>query len=532
MQVDERAGHPTAGPSTGRGPLWLLLLAVLVLVGVEVAHFERALQDDTWISLVYARNLVRGAGLVYNAGEPPVEGYTNFLWTVMAAGIMGAGGSALVGVRVLGAVASVLLLPLTFGLARRLGAAPLLAALAALLLATRRAFALEAVGGLETLWFTLLVTCAVWIRSAERDGPGRRVAAGLVLGAAALTRPEGVLVFGLLELFGLVGAVRERRLGRWARRAAAGGLAFALLVGPHLVFRWTTYGDLVPNTFHAKVSGGATDLLFGVRYVAVGLGYFGPVWAALPLLALWRRRGDRPFLHGFALVAVYLAYVAVVGGDFKPTSRFLLPVLPLLAALGAAAAQSLALALPACLGQRRVVWAGVALALLGAASAARELVVNDAWDDRRRRVRELEAAGRFLDRVLPPEAWIAVSNAGAIPYYADRRTIDMLGLNDRHIGTLEVKPNESGVIGHRKGDGAYVLARAPDAILFMRIEVGPALTQAPDRDRLVYESLFGTSEREIWADPRFREHYRLRSDLLDPSLGYLNWFQRVPERGR
>src|SRR5262245_42468042 len=41
--------------------------------------------DDAYISFRYARNLAHGLGLVYNEGER-IEGYTNFLWTVLLAG--------------------------------------------------------------------------------------------------------------------------------------------------------------------------------------------------------------------------------------------------------------------------------------------------------------------------------------------------------------------------------------------------------------------------------------------------------------
>jgi hypothetical protein len=41
-----------------------------------------SLFDDAMISLTYARNLAEGNGLVWTAGESPVEGYTNFLWTL------------------------------------------------------------------------------------------------------------------------------------------------------------------------------------------------------------------------------------------------------------------------------------------------------------------------------------------------------------------------------------------------------------------------------------------------------------------
>src|SRR5436853_2846934 len=43
-------------------------------------HTYFSLFDDGMISMRYARNLAHGAGLVWNAGQHPVEGYTNFLW--------------------------------------------------------------------------------------------------------------------------------------------------------------------------------------------------------------------------------------------------------------------------------------------------------------------------------------------------------------------------------------------------------------------------------------------------------------------
>src|ERR1041384_4292802 len=41
-----------------------------------------SLFDDGMISMRFARNFAEGHGLVWNPGERPVEGYTNFLWTV------------------------------------------------------------------------------------------------------------------------------------------------------------------------------------------------------------------------------------------------------------------------------------------------------------------------------------------------------------------------------------------------------------------------------------------------------------------
>ena len=57
------------------------IFAPLLVLHVGLFDF---VTDDAFISMVYARNLVRHGQLVYNVGER-VEGYTNFLWTVLLA---------------------------------------------------------------------------------------------------------------------------------------------------------------------------------------------------------------------------------------------------------------------------------------------------------------------------------------------------------------------------------------------------------------------------------------------------------------
>ena len=42
--------------------------------------------DDAWISFRIARNLLEHGALTFNLGRPPVEGMTNFLWTLLSAG--------------------------------------------------------------------------------------------------------------------------------------------------------------------------------------------------------------------------------------------------------------------------------------------------------------------------------------------------------------------------------------------------------------------------------------------------------------
>ena len=68
-------------------------LAPLVLVALAVANgldFGACTQDDAFISLRYAQNLLDGHGLVYNPGER-VEGISNLSWTLLLAGALALG---------------------------------------------------------------------------------------------------------------------------------------------------------------------------------------------------------------------------------------------------------------------------------------------------------------------------------------------------------------------------------------------------------------------------------------------------------
>ena len=59
-----------------------LSIILFILMLVYVWNFTI---DDAFISFRYGEHLVSGLGLVWNIGQPPVEGYTNFLWVILIA---------------------------------------------------------------------------------------------------------------------------------------------------------------------------------------------------------------------------------------------------------------------------------------------------------------------------------------------------------------------------------------------------------------------------------------------------------------
>ena len=57
-----------------------VLLPLLIAAAAAVAWVNRFVQDDAFISFRYAKNLAEGNGLVWNVGQPAVEGFSSPLW--------------------------------------------------------------------------------------------------------------------------------------------------------------------------------------------------------------------------------------------------------------------------------------------------------------------------------------------------------------------------------------------------------------------------------------------------------------------
>jgi len=319
-------GHTAAEGASLRWGLVYTGLAVALAGLCYHVWVYRFLTDDAFISFRYARNLARGAGLVFNAGydEQPVEGYTNFLWVVLLAGFARLGAAPEQMANVISAAAGGSLWLLVFGFCLRnpprKGHEWLLLT-APFFLAATRSYAVWCTSGLETRLFELLVVSAVIVTIGELQRPpedrrGRFCWSGLLFGLAALTRPDAILIFASVLAARVAYEGNTRRLS--IRHLAMVVLPFAVLVGGHLLFRLVYYGDWLPNTFYAKVATRGWWSM-GLTYAA-GMAVEYCMWLWVPALAggiVADVRGGRaavPLVFG-ATIVPHLAYVTAIGGD-------------------------------------------------------------------------------------------------------------------------------------------------------------------------------------------------------------------------
>lgn len=484
-----------------RGPALIRFAHVALLVLCGVALLWHSLQygfvtDDAYISFVFSRNLAEHGALVFNPGMDPVEGYTNFLWTLLLGLLMRVGLAPEVTSLALGMAFGVGTLVVAYRLVDEVLGEPRggWALVAPALLACSAGFACWSSGGLETQMFTFWVSLSLYTYVRAEREPRRLRWMGLFLALAAMTRPEGLLVTAVIGLHRLgANLVRERRLVPTRSELACLGMFLAAWL-PWYAWRWWYYGYPFPNTAYVKAGGapppGYTETLLdnGLHYVWQWAWQSRAVLAAPVILAglVWWRRSSgqdaRRFYLGsllLALALVYLAYTVSVGGDFMGLHRFVMPVF-VIAAVGCA------------LGLR-LVWqwlaahvSGLGRPILGALLAA-AVIVPFALDQVQLTAESLRwgnwksdrgidtpaylriytedraAIGRHMRACFAPDDFSIVGGAGAQPYQGRMRAIDVFGLVSERIAH-EVPPTNPRA-GHNKwGPDPLLLEHEPDFV--------------------------------------------------------------------
>ena len=451
---------------TGRGAP--IVMGVLLL-GAAANAF---VLDDAFISFRYAENLVRSGELTWNPGSgEPVEGYTNFLWTLLLALPIAAGLDPVWPAQLFGWLAFAGTLVATFQLGRVLFGSRARALLPVVLLGTHYSASAYATGGLETSLQTCLLATAAWLAchtvEQSRWSAARLATLSLCAGAALLTRLDSAVPLAVLA--GSVAASALSRAPRPLRLpvfTVASLLPALALVVPWFVWKHHYYGALLPNTFAAKTGGGPASWAQGFAYLGEFLQsyHLAPVLLVLACLARWPHP-HRPFVTLAAGVTAWLGYLVAVGGDFMEF-RLLVPILPWFFLL--LTAWLLTLEDPRTRG------ALLAIVVLGSlahgvrfAGGSGVASITQLRDNIESPARDWGGIGRSLGTLFgeaPRPVRIAVTAAGAIPYYSRLPTVDMHGLSDPWIApeglVVSVRP------GHqRQPPLGYLLDRGVNLVI-------------------------------------------------------------------
>lgn len=454
----------------GRARSYVAVALCAMTLGVFAWHVRLfdTHADDAYITFRYSKNLARGLGAVWNAGER-VEGYSNFLWMALLAVVDKILRTDIASTaRILSAACAAGTLVTVFALVTRVTRSLFWATVAGAGLALCSSFAAHARNGLESSAFSLFIILIAW--GLARDSV--RVLTVALVGVS-LCRFEGILVAAVAAISVALSGLSTRSSRTFLRAAAFSAPIYA----GWTIWRYAYYGYLLPNSVAAK-QGRSPDVRFahGTAYVkaffeaeTVILGLLAVGAFALVLELARRRPRPSPPALVFVLLTsvVYTAFVVWIGGCWMPAWRMMAHVAPAFVVLGVAGAARIV----------RHPVESLAVRLVGQASVAAVLVVFGLkqvegtsrhhdnlmprityWRDQ---VVGLGEMGRWLSRALPRDAVVATFAAGALPYYAERPALDVLGLTDAHIARFG-KKDPNGAAGHISTDWAYVLKKRPD----------------------------------------------------------------------
>ncbi len=408
--------------------------------------------DDAFITFRYAQNLWQGNGLVFNAGER-VEGYSNFLYALLVTPSFGFGTSVVYPFSLVLNTSFYLASICLFWVYASQKLDQSLALLGCALLAINPFVWANVATGLETP-LILLITTSLWGAVMKYvDGPRRAALWGI--GAlciiSILARVDGFILPVATAIFL---AIRGRS------RAAL--IVFLLTVGVMAIYtglRLVYYGDVISNTYYAKVSGPLSIRIpNGIEFMwtnALHTGLIvGGIAAIIRLVGVFSR-GLQTLDFTTWVLGVWTVYLVYIGGDIY-YERFLIALLP----LGLFSALSFAQPHLQKSGFKVALFAILAVLPFGFALQDGRFAYRDAntfpkydfWVE----------TGEFLGKTYP-DAVLAIDAAGKVPFFSGLQTIDMLGLNDRQIGKMPVA-DEQHLQGHMKFDPDYVLGRSPDLI--------------------------------------------------------------------
>lgn len=428
------------------------MMALICHIGL-ILHYNFT-QDDAYITFRYATNFLNGDGLVYNIGEQ-VEGYTNFLWTLLM--ILGRqlGFGFIVLSKFLGSIFGVGTILISYLLGKRIFADPdcdlrfPLAGFCCLILGAVYSFAYWAVAGLETAAFTFMVTTSLYLylRRSFLIIP--------VLTAATLLRPEGGLVFVFIVIYEIL---RKKALTQYAILAT---LLYVLFMLPSVAFKFYYYGSLLPNSFYAKTNFSSVQVIRGLEYVwQFSKHYLGAGLFIIPAVVFWQRMSTGVRLC-MAFILVYTIYLILIGGDVLKVHRFFVPLLPFFIIVTIAGLKIL-------LRGKLLISLGI-LIVLGYQIVMPRSYVQTYHD---REVLLASKMSRLTDQMVAvdnSDFSVAASTIGMLGYGLMGHTvIDLLGLTDSTIAR-HPEPEVEGLESswHESHfNSPYVLSRQPDYIVF------------------------------------------------------------------
>jgi len=451
-QLRKRPRAIVYGGEPSRFPPWVRWAFITLVLGgpmfLALLVGRDHIKDDAYISFRYARNLVDGYGLVFNVGDK-LEGYTNFLWTLMMTPFEALGWDLIQVCEVLGtALICGVLVYLTrisgLLMAADSGSEPIKMGAwlwTGLWLATSTSVAHWTTSGMEQALAMFLPVLAAWLlwKAPLEDNRKGALWSGIFMGLGCMTRPEIHMIGLFMGMPLVIRTIRRLIKKQGVDRAVLYWFAGLFLITvPCHIFRYSYYGHMLPNTFYVKTGDSTLVMVEGLKKLremfsdnAVGLLF------VLTPFAFIRKERLAEKLVALAIALGFMFYLVKVGVDEMAWHRLYLPGLPFLVLLAGVGLANVCRVLASWIpmsGARVLVYGLAWIGVITWASLdfARTYSVLGGFNGRG----DLSGfahpdMGKFVTRHDHAGALVAFQDMGSTPYYApDIQFLDFIGLVD------------------------------------------------------------------------------------------------------
>jgi arabinofuranosyltransferase len=479
--------------------LYIPIFPLFTLLLIHINRFSFFVSDDAYISFRYARNLSEYGQLTFTLGER-VEGYSNFLWTVLLGGFHFVGFSIPIISIILGVGFSMVSLLILWKLSIEIKGNStdldhIIHWSSPLILVLWAPFAAWSSGGLETMMFTTLALFSIFLTIKKSKS---RLLWGASWVLTALTRPEGAILFTIAFIWLFIDTLADYFKEKQGFQLLAlfkhflpliyGSILFSITYGIFFLWRIYYYGEILPNTWYAKIYGIPPSFLFkhGLIYINSFIEVFKIFWL-LPILGGIFFLGKKTIwklILPFSAILFWFYYSAKVGGDFMALFRFMVPALPLMALLLSISIFGWSALFNRFLKKRSTLIISSFLILYPASligylsfnfeniSISKEKVqfgmesirgmINYAND----RVMVGKALGRIIKAYPQRDVSLAVGGAGAISFESRAaKIIDTFGLMDKSVARKKIKAGKFFKPGHLKqAPWRYIKSLSPDIL--------------------------------------------------------------------
>lgn len=417
-------------------PLTIDLLVLILLFLLSAAYAVRFVDfnahpiEDAAMLMRYSQHFAQGYGIVWNIGEHPVDGATDFLFMISVGLLVKFGISLEFATRFLGFAAHFLTMGIIYFSLRRIFNAPRLIAFgsSALLMAGPGLF--YVVGYFGTPFFAMFASLS-WYFALDiiENGEDRHKSVFFAFASllTGLTRPEGVLLtsFMLLAIIFIKGW-RESRFTIFSF-----GTVFLIFGGTYFLWRWWYFGYPLPNPFYKKGGG----VLHWNSLFASYLNTLSLNLTLLPAFVIglfFKRTLQRAFIFLFPIVVFSTCFI-LLSNDTNILGRFQYVTLPIASMVCWPLTAGIRewIKFPEAFDLRTA--KGIFTSLLVALLFSSAMVFEHNFYTTRYYSDGKFAAAMLLSEYKDSGYRLVTTEAGLLPLYSQWKSLDAWGLNDQWI---------------------------------------------------------------------------------------------------